>query len=57
QRSSSAAKEIKELIDASVAQVQAGSSLASEAGKTMTDVTQAVARVTNIVDEIATASA
>jgi len=31
--------------------------VASEAGKTMTDVTQAVARVTNIVDEIATASA
>ncbi len=57
QRSSSAAKEIKELIDASVAQVQAGSSLASEAGKTMADVTQAVARVTNIVDEIAAASA
>jgi methyl-accepting chemotaxis protein-1 (serine sensor receptor) len=57
QRSSSAAKEIKDLIEASVAQVQAGSSLANEAGKTMTDVTQAVARVTNIVEEIAEASA
>ena len=57
QRSSSAAKEIKGLIEASVAQVQAGSSLANEAGKTMIDVTQAVARVTNIVDEISAASA
>nr|WP_315595639.1 methyl-accepting chemotaxis protein [uncultured Cupriavidus sp.] len=57
QRSSTAAKEIKELIEASVAQVQAGSTLASEAGQTMTEVTQAVARVTNIVDEISSASA
>ncbi len=57
QRSSTAAKEIKELIEASVAQVQAGSTLASEAGQTMTEVTQAVARVTNIVDEISAASA
>ena len=57
QRSSNAAKEIKDLIDASVAQVQAGSTLASEAGQTMSDVTEAVARVTHIVGEIAAASA
>ncbi|MCO4861890.1 methyl-accepting chemotaxis protein [Cupriavidus sp. WGlv3] len=57
QRSSSAAKEIKDLIEASGRQVQDGSSLASEAGQTMTEVTQAVARVTGIVEEIATASA
>ncbi|RAS09325.1 methyl-accepting chemotaxis protein [Cupriavidus alkaliphilus] len=57
QRSSSAAKEIKELIEASGRQVQDGSSLASEAGQTMAEVTQAVARVTGIVEEIATASA
>ncbi|GJG94194.1 methyl-accepting chemotaxis protein [Cupriavidus pauculus] len=57
QRSSNAAKEIKELIDASVAQVQAGSTLASEAGQTMAEVTEAVARVTHIVGEIAAASA
>ncbi|WP_455286970.1 methyl-accepting chemotaxis protein [Cupriavidus necator] len=56
QRSSSAAKEIKELIEASGRQVQDGSALASEAGQTMAEVTQAVARVTGIVDEIATAS-
>ncbi|NSX13012.1 HAMP domain-containing protein [Cupriavidus taiwanensis] len=57
QRSSSAAKEIKELIEASGRQVQDGSSLATEAGQTMAEVTQAVARVTGIVEEIATASA
>ncbi|MFP3753761.1 methyl-accepting chemotaxis protein [Cupriavidus sp. SIMBA_020] len=57
QRSSSAAKEIKELIEASVAQVSEGALLASEAGKTMGEVTQAVARVTGIVNEIAAASA
>ncbi|KWR89170.1 methyl-accepting chemotaxis protein [Cupriavidus sp. IDO] len=56
QRSSSAAKEIKELIEASGRQVQDGSVLAGEAGQTMTAVTQAVARVTAIVGEIATAS-
>jgi methyl-accepting chemotaxis protein-1 (serine sensor receptor) len=57
QRSSSAAKEIKDLIEASGRQVQDGSSLASEAGQTMAEVTQAVARVTGIVQDIATASA
>ena len=57
QRSSNAAKEIKELIEASAAQVQAGATLAGEAGQTMANVTEAVARVTNIVDEIAAASA
>ncbi|MFJ4293147.1 methyl-accepting chemotaxis protein [Cupriavidus sp. NPDC089707] len=56
QRSSSAAKEIKELIEASGRQVRDGSSLASEAGQTMAEVTQAVARVTGIVEDIATAS-
>ncbi|MEM5433239.1 methyl-accepting chemotaxis protein [Cupriavidus oxalaticus] len=57
QRSSSAAKEIKELIEASGRQVHDGSSLASEAGQTMAEVTQAVGRVTGIVEDIATASA
>ena len=56
QRSSSAAKEIKELIATSVEKVQGGSVLASEAGKTMSEVTQAVARVTDIMEEIAAAS-
>ncbi|WP_431207654.1 methyl-accepting chemotaxis protein [Burkholderia cepacia] len=57
QRSSTAAKEIKELITASVQTIRDGSALAGEAGKTMSDVTQAVARVTNIMGEIAAASA
>ncbi|ABC39064.1 methyl-accepting chemotaxis protein [Burkholderia thailandensis] len=56
QRSSSAAKEIKDLISASVQKIHDGSGLASEAGKTMTEVTQAVARVTDIMGEIAAAS-
>jgi len=56
QRSSSAAKEIKDLISASVQKIQDGSSLAAEAGKTMLKVTQAVSRVTGIMGEIAAAS-
>jgi len=56
QRSSSAAKEIKELIANSVQQVQSGSVLAGQAGETMAEVTQAVARVTDIMEEIAAAS-
>jgi len=56
QRSSSAAKEIKDLIAESVAKIQGGSERASEAGKTMSEVTQAVARVTDIMGEIAAAS-
>jgi methyl-accepting chemotaxis protein len=57
QRSAAAAKEIKELIAASVASVQDGAHLASEAGETMSEVTRAVARVSDIMSEIAAASA
>ncbi|SPB13330.1 chemotaxis protein [Caballeronia novacaledonica] len=57
QRSSTAAKEIKELIADSVGKVRDGSTLAGEAGTTMAEVTQAVARVTDIMQEIAAASA
>jgi methyl-accepting chemotaxis protein-1 (serine sensor receptor) len=56
QRSSSAAKEIKDLIGASVQMIQNGSLLANEAGKTMSEVTHAVSRVTDIMGEIAAAS-
>ncbi|MDE1179534.1 methyl-accepting chemotaxis protein [Paraburkholderia sp.] len=56
QRSSSAAKEIKDLIGASVERIQDGSTLARDAGNTMNEVTQAVARVTDIMGEIAAAS-
>jgi methyl-accepting chemotaxis protein len=56
QRSSSAAKEIKDLITASVEKIQQGSVLAADAGKTISEVTHAVARVTDIMGEIAAAS-
>ncbi len=55
-RSATAAKEIKALIDGSVAQVKEGSTLAEQAGETMDDVVKAVRRVTDIMDEIAAAS-
>ncbi len=56
QRSSSAAKEIKDLIATSVQKGQDGSALAAVAGRTMSDVTQAISRVTDIMGEIAAAS-
>ncbi|WP_250453510.1 methyl-accepting chemotaxis protein [Caballeronia sp. ATUFL_M2_KS44] len=56
QRSSTAAKEIRELIAESVDKVRGGSALAGEAGTTMSDVTRAIARVTDIMEEIAAAS-
>ena len=56
QRSAAAAKEIKALIDSSVAQVDAGSRLVEQAGTTMTDVVNSVRRVTDIVGEISSAS-
>ncbi|MCY0389430.1 methyl-accepting chemotaxis protein [Robbsia sp. Bb-Pol-6] len=56
QRSSAAAKEIKELIDASVDRVQSGTVLVDEAGRTMSDIIGAVQRVTDIMGEIAAAS-
>ncbi len=55
-RSADAAKEIKELIEGAVAQIQAGSSLAKDAGATMEEVVGAVRRVTDIMDEISAAS-
>ena len=57
QRSANAAKEIKTLIDNSVAQVDNGSTLVSKAGETMHEVVSAVRRVTDIMGEISAASA
>jgi methyl-accepting chemotaxis protein len=57
QRSAAAAKEIKELIDDSVEKVTAGTEQADKAGKTMSEVVTAVKRVTDIIGEIADASA
>jgi methyl-accepting chemotaxis protein len=56
QRSALSAKEIKALIEASTARVDSGAALAERAGQTMTEVTQAVQRVTDIVGEISAAS-
>ncbi len=55
-RSATAAQEIKELIAHSVGQVDRGSALVGEAGKTMQEVVVAVKRVTDIMDEIPAAS-
>jgi methyl-accepting chemotaxis protein len=56
QRSSAAAKEIKLLIDDSVAKVDIGSALVAQAGNTMDDVVSSVKRVTDIVGEISSAT-
>jgi methyl-accepting chemotaxis protein len=56
QRSSSAAKEIKKLIDDSVAQIDTGSKLVQQAGSTMEQIVTSVKRVTDVVEEISTAS-
>lgn len=50
QRSSAAAKEIKQLIDNSVERVQSGTSLVDEAGRTMAEIIGAVQRVTDIMN-------
>ncbi|MRW87315.1 HAMP domain-containing protein [Pseudoduganella sp. FT26W] len=52
QRSAAAAKEIKELITASVDSVDAGAALVDQAGATMEDIVASVARVTDIMSEI-----
>ena len=56
QRSASAAKEIKDLIGASVANVDTGSKLVSDAGQTMGDIVDSIRRVTDIMGEISAAS-
>ncbi|MFZ6817315.1 methyl-accepting chemotaxis protein [Undibacterium sp. Ji22W] len=56
QRSASAAKEIKSLIDHSVQQVNLGAKLVDEAGVTMQEVVNSVQRVSNIITEISNAS-
>lgn len=56
QRSAQAAKEIKDLIQASVGEVGKGSALVSQAGSTMQEVVKSVQRVTDIMGEISAAS-
>ncbi|QEL20586.1 methyl-accepting chemotaxis protein [Limnoglobus roseus] len=56
QRSATAAKEIKALIQDSVKKVDAGTDLVNKSGATLTEIVTSVKRVTDIVTEIAAAS-
>ncbi len=56
QRSASAAKEIKTLIQDSVRKVENGTNLVNQSGKTLEEIVGSVKRVTDIVSEIAAAS-
>ncbi len=55
-RSATAAKEIKALIQDSVAKVNEGSKLVDESGRTLEEIVNAVKKVTDIVAEISAAS-
>ncbi len=57
QRSADAAREIKSLITESVGRVDAGTTLVDQAGATMREIVASIARVSDIVGEISTASA
>ncbi len=57
QRSAAAAKEIKALIKDSVEKVDEGSRLADESGNTLTNLVNSVKKVSDIIAEIAAASA
>jgi methyl-accepting chemotaxis protein-1 (serine sensor receptor) len=52
QRSATAAREIKELIDDSVGKINAGSALVNGAGNTMEDIISAIQKVAAIMDDI-----
>ncbi|GAB3542314.1 hypothetical protein GCM10027343_14080 [Noviherbaspirillum agri] len=56
QRSAAAAKEIKDLINASVEKVDAGTRLVDQTGATMGEIVNSIKRVADIVSEIAAAS-
>ncbi|WP_342131679.1 methyl-accepting chemotaxis protein [Hydrogenophaga sp. OTU3427] len=56
-RSAAAAKEIKQLISASVEKVDSGTRLVAEAGQTMDEIVSSVNRVSDIIAEIHSASA
>ncbi len=56
QRSAQAAKEISGLISASVSKVEDGSRLVTDAGSTMDEIVTQVKRVTDLIEEIASAT-
>ncbi len=57
QRSSQAAKDIKDLINTSSEQVQEGVALVNRAGTSLAEILDSIKKVTDIVSDIATASA
>jgi methyl-accepting chemotaxis protein len=56
QRSAQAAREIKSLISDSVEKVDSGSKLVNDAGQTMSDIVAQVKRVTDLIEEITSAT-
>jgi methyl-accepting chemotaxis protein-2 (aspartate sensor receptor) len=56
QRSAQSAKEIKELISESVAEIQGGSVLVERAGEAMRNVSESISRVTQMMSEISASS-
>jgi methyl-accepting chemotaxis protein len=56
QRSSQAAKDIKDLITKSSSQVQEGVGLANEAGSSLTEILVSIKQVADLVAEVASAS-
>ncbi len=56
QRSAAAAKEIKDLITASVERVETGSQLVAQAGDSVSDIVNQVKRVNDLINEITSAS-
>ena len=56
QRSAEAAKEIKQLIGASVDKVEAGTRLVDDAGKTMDEIVHQVKQVSDLISEISAAT-
>jgi methyl-accepting chemotaxis protein len=56
QRSAQAAKEVRQLIDASVTQVSEGGKLVGQAGKTMSEIVESVRQVAGLMRAIADAS-
>ena len=56
QRSANAAKEIKQLITDSVVEVQQGTQLVDQAGRTMEDIVTSVKKVSDIIADISAAS-
>ncbi|WP_178861652.1 methyl-accepting chemotaxis protein [Thiomicrorhabdus cannonii] len=55
-KSAEAAKDIKQLIDRSVSQVEQGTQLAEQSGTSLAEISQAIRQVTEMVGDIATSS-